>query len=281
MPVDVHLLTTINSFLDGMQNNQLQGKELKILHEDAYWRDLSKTAAYCMPGLLAKSFKLLTSVREQLKQLHEDPDLVASQKQVIGLQAELLQCKNDQLEALQATVKTSVEDTVKAEIRCYSKVVQENLPPAPPAISHETVKSIVQTVVQAEDRSRSFMVFNLAEEEEEQINSKVEEMLLVLDEKPKVEACRLGKRDPENPKVRPVKVTVSTSVAVSQILAKARNLRSSPKHSSVYISQDRSPAEREQHKLLVAELKKKRDADKSKRYYIKNGVICDGGTRQD
>jgi len=135
--------------------------------------------------------------------------------------------------------------------------------------------------VQAEDRSRSFMVFNLAEEESEQINSKVEEILLELEEKPKVEACRLGKRDPENTKVRPVKVTLSTSVAVGQILAKARTLRSSPKHSSVYISQDRTPAEREQHKLLVAELKKMRDSDKSKRYYIKGGVVCDGGTRQN
>jgi len=78
-----------------------------------------------------------------------------------------------------------------------------------------------------------------------------------------------------------VKVTLSTSVAVSQILAKARKLRTSPKRSSVYISQDRSPAEREQHRLLVAELKKMRDADKSKRYYIKGDVVCDGGPKKD
>ena len=250
-----------------------------MLADENYWRNVSKTSSFCMPGVLAKSFKLLTSVREQLTQLHEDPDLIASQKQIIGLQAELLRCKSDQLETLQATVKTSVEDTVKAEIRSYSKAVQENSPP--PAISHETVKSIVQTVVQQEDRSRSFMVFNLAEEENEQLNAKVEDILLELEEKPKIDACRLGQRDSENTKVRPVKVTLSNSVAVSQILAKARKLRSSPNHSSVYISQDRSPTEREQHKLLVSELKKKRDADKSKSYYIKSGVICDGGLRKD
>ena len=58
MPVDVHLLTTISSFLDGMQTNHLQGKELEILHEDTYWRNISKTASYCMPSLLAKSSAL-------------------------------------------------------------------------------------------------------------------------------------------------------------------------------------------------------------------------------
>jgi hypothetical protein len=181
------------------------------------------------------------------------------------------------MQAVQATVKTSVEDTVKAEMMSYSKAVQESLPA--PAIAHDTVKRIVQTVVQQEDRSRGFMVFNLPEEDNEQLNSKVGEILLELDEKPKIEASRIGQYDSE--KVRAVKVTLSTSVAVSQILAKARKLRTSPKHRSVYISQDRSPAEREQHRLLVAELKKMRDADKSKRYYIKGDVVCDGGPKKD
>lgn len=81
------------------------------------------------------------------------------------------------------------------------------------------------------------MVFNLAEEEEEQLNS----ILLELEEKPKVDACRLGQRDTENTKVRPVKVTLLTSVAVSQILAKARKLPSSPNHSSVYIQRGPFP----------------------------------------
>lgn len=279
MPVDAHLLSEVNSFLDGMVKNHCKGKGLEQLQKQEYWKDLSKTASYCMPGLLASSFKLLISTQEQLVKLHEDPDLVASQKQIIDLQAELLQCKNDQLQSLQATVKTSVEDTVKAEIKSYSKAVQENLPQ--PAIAQETVKTIVQAVMQEEDRSRSFMVFNLPEEKEEQLNAKVGEVLQELGEKPRMEACRLGPRSKDTTKVRPVKVILSSMVAVNQVLAKARRLRSSPKHKSVYISQDRSPAERVQHRLLVAELKRKRGDDTSKRYYIKGGVICDGGLRKD
>ena len=245
----------------------------KTMSKDAMSRDffdavklLSEQNSY-----LAK-YSILKEENEALKS-----KLIESQQQVIGLQVELLASRTDQMQAVQATVKTTVEDSVKAEIKSYSKVVQESLPV--PTIAHDTVKSIAQAVVQQEDRSRGFMVFNLPEEDDEQLNSKVEEILLELDEKPKIEASRIGQLDSE--KVRAVKVTLSNSVAVSQILAKARKLRSSPKYSSVYISQDRSRAEREQHRLLVAELKKMRDADKSRRYYIKGGVICDGGLKSD
>lgn len=280
MPVDMCLLAEIDHWLKLTEKGHGRGLGMDNLKSTEHWRDLSKTASYALPSMLGCSFNHILRMREELAKLQAEPSaLIASQKQVIDLQAELLQCKSDQLQSLQATVKTSVENTVKAEIKSYSEAVQENLPQ--PTIAQETVKSIVQAVVQEKDRSRSFMVFNLPEEEKEQLNSKVGEVLLELDEKPKMEAYRLGvgQRSKENAKVRPVKVILSSTVAVNQILAKARMLRSSPKHKSVYISQDRSPAEREQHRLLVAELKKKRTDDASKRYYIKGGVICDGGPR--
>jgi hypothetical protein len=280
MPVDAKLLTDVNSYLRAMDSSHCKGNGLDILTTEEHWRNLSKTASYCIPGLVSKTFKLLVSTRDQLTQLHENPELVAAHKKIIDLQAELLQCKNEQLQSLQATVKTSVEDTVKAEFKSYSKVlVQERLPQ--PAFAHETVKTIVQAVVQEEDRSRSFMVFNLPEEEKEQLCSKVGEVLQEIDEKPRLEACRLGPRSEDNTKIRPVKVMLSNIAAVNQVLAKARMLRNSSKHNSVYISQDRTPAERQQHRLLVAELRKKRDEDTSTRYYIKGGVICDGGPRKD
>jgi len=277
MSVDPRLLTDVNIFLYGMQTNHCNGEGLDILTNNEYWKSLSKTASYSIPGIVAKAFKLLINARDQLTQLN--PELAAAHKKIIDLQAELLECKDDQLQTLQATVKTSVEDTVKAELKSYSKAVQENLPQ--PAISQESVKTIVQAVVQEEDRSRSFMVFNLPEEEKEQLCSKVGEVLQELDEKPRLEACRLGPRSEDNTKIRPVKVMLSNTTAVNQVLAKARMLRNSTKHNTVYISQDRTPAERQQHRLLVAELKKKRDEDTTTRYYIKGGVICDGGPRKE
>ena len=273
------MLAEVNKWLHAMDKNHGRGEGLDKLKEQAHWRDLNKTAQYAVPSLLANSFKFLLNMRDQLVKLHEEPDLIASQRQVIDLQAELLQCKNDQLQSLQTTVKTSVEDTVKAEFQSYSKVVQENLPQ--PAISQETVKTIIKTVVQEEDRSRSFMVFNLPEEEEEQLSSKVGEVLQELGEKPRIEVSRLGTPCKDTDKVRPVRVDLSSSVAVNQILAKARRLRTSTKHKSVFICQDRSPADRAQHRLLVEELKKKRSDDPSKKYYIKGGIVCDGGLRNN
>ena len=92
---------------------------------------------------------------------------------------------------------------MKAELKSYSRAVQENLPQ--PVIAQEIVKTIVQAVVQEEDRSRSFMVFNLPDEEEEQLCSKVEEVLQELGEKPVIEAIRLGTRSKDTATARPIK----------------------------------------------------------------------------
>ena len=150
-----------------MDTHHCKGKGLDILTTGEYWKNLSKTASYSIPGLLSESFKLLIKARDQLVQLHENPELAAAHKKIIDLQAELLQCKNDQLQSLQSTVKTSVENTVKAEFQSYSNAVKQTLPQQ--TIAQETVKTIVRTVVQEEDRSKSFMVFNLEEGKEEEL----------------------------------------------------------------------------------------------------------------
>jgi hypothetical protein len=181
----------------------------------------------------------------------EPSTLIATQKQVIDLQAELLQCKNDRLQAVQATVKTPVEDTVEAEFQTYSNGVQKNL-------SHQAIS---QEIVQEKDRSRSFMVFNLPEEEEDQdqLCSKVGEMLQELGENLKIEASRRG--TPDDIKARPIKVILSSSVAVNRILSKAMRLRTSEKYKLVFIRHDRSRKERALHRLLAGELKKRRDEE--------------------
>jgi len=270
----------------GTGTRQGPGLGMDNLESSDHWKNLSKSASYVLPTLLGSSLRHIRRLRDELVRLQADPPLVATQKQVIDLQAELLQskneqlqCKNDQLQSLQATVRTSVEDTVKAEFQTYSNVVQNNTPQQ--AIPQQIVKNIVKTVVQEEDRSRSFMVFNLPEEEEdqEQLCSKVGEVLQELGEKPKIEASRLGK--PDKSKARPIKVSLSSSVAVNQILVKARRLRTSERHKSVFICHDRSLEERVQHRLLVTELKKRREDNPKTKFYIRGGVVCDGGVRGD
>ena len=76
-------------------------------------------------------------------------------------------------------------------------------------------------------------------------------------ERPKTEAYRLGKFSSEKTSPRPVKVTMTSAGNVHHFLEKAKQLKKFSKYSKVFLSPDRSPGEREAHKLLVMELKKR------------------------
>ena len=250
MSVDISLLTEIDRWLETIEKTHGGDLGMDNLKSTDYWRDLSKNASYALPSLLGESLKWVFTMREELVKLEVEPStLITTQKQVIDLQAELLQCKNDQLQALHATVRTSVEDTVKAEFQTYSNGVQKKIPQ----------QAISQEIVLEGDRSRSLIVFNLPEEEEDQdqLCSKVGEVLQELGENPEIEASRLG--TPDDIKARPIRVKLSNSVAVGQILSKAMRLRTSEKYKSVFIRHDRSPEERALHRLLllVEQLKKR------------------------
>jgi len=99
------------------------------------------------------------------------------------------------------------------------------------------------------------LVLNIKEEKGELLCDKVGQVLLELGEKPKIEASRIGLNKPKDKKQvadRPVKVTLTGSTIVQQILTRARHRRSSEHFSKVFISPDRSPEERaEQQKLVL------------------------------
>ena len=75
---------------------------------------------------------------------------------------------------------------------------------------------------------------------------------------------------------RPIKICLSSAIIRAQVLVQARKLRNSDKFKNVFIRPDRSPDERAEHKLLVEELKLKKEADPSKHFYIKGGKVCTG-----
>ena len=66
-------------------------------------------------------------VRESLKAMKDAEELksclIRSQESVIKLQSELLDVKSKQLESVQVTVKSAVQDTVKSEMKSYSQAV--------------------------------------------------------------------------------------------------------------------------------------------------------------
>ena len=196
---------------------------------------------------------------------------ISSQKDVIRLQSELLASKTDQLQSLQTTVKTSVQDTVKAEFVSYSAAVQKT---QTQVLAPENLKTVVRNVVEEEDRSRSVIVFGLPESADEQLCDKIGDVFQEIGEKPRIEANRLGKSSGNNGKVRPVKVTLSSSITANQILVKAKTLRQSDKFKSVFICPDRSLEQRVKHRKLVLELKSKTKEEPSKRHFIRGGTIC-------
>ena len=180
-------------------------------------------------------------------------------------------CKTEQIQTMKSSVKTSVEESVKAEFVSYSTKLQSKAPVIPP----DSVRSVVKTVMEEEDRSQSVMLFGLEELDEEQIYDRVNEVFGDLGEKPRFEAQRLGKRSSgDAKKVRPVKVNLPSSAVVTQLLKKARNLRQSEKHKSVFISPDKTPEERATQRKLVEEMKKKAMEEPEKRHFIRRGAIC-------
>ena len=207
-------------------------------------------------------------------------DVIINQGTVIDLQQELIAAKNEQLTELKTTVVTSVEDTVKTELKSYSEAVNQssNRLNAGTLYDQKMLKSVVKDVVAEEDRSRNLMLFGLEEEQEEHISEKVSQVPVELGEKPIIEASRIGVKlkDYKAAKkpARPVKVTVSSSTIVQQILSKARSLRNSEYYKKVFISADRSTEQRAQHRELVQELKRRRTEEPDKRFYIRGGQLC-------
>ena len=197
--------------------------------------------------------------------------LIDSHEKVIDLQAELLSSRSEQLDTLQTTVKTSVEDTVKAEFVSYSAVVQKN---NACSLEPESLNSVVKQVVEDTDRSRSLMVFGLPEEDDEKICERISSVFEAIGEKPRFEACRLGKqKSSDQDKVRPVKVTFSSATTVYQILKNAKNLKTSDSFQSVFISPDRSPDQRAKHRELVQQLRTLANSEKHKKHFIRDGAV--------
>ena len=71
-------------------------------------------------------YEMSIVVRESLKAMKDAEELksclIRSQESVIKLQSELLDVKSKQLESVQVTVKSAVQDTVKSEMKSYTAI---------------------------------------------------------------------------------------------------------------------------------------------------------------
>ncbi len=93
-----------------------------------------------------------------------------------------------------------------------------------------------------------------------------------IDEKPLVkDVSRIGQFSKE--KCRPIKLTLTSSDHVSEILRKTKRLRTKEGYKSVYICPDRSVEERKTLKKLLDELRSKRNSDSDGHYTIRNNKV--------
>ena len=154
--------------------------------------------------------------------------MIQLQDQVIKLQEQLLSAKEGLSKAIEFNehLKTEFFEGVQKEVssvkQSFSDVVKSGSIENSAAISTESIKSVAKQIALEEELGRNIMVFGLCEEVNEEINTKVAEVLESLGEKPRVEACRIGKKSPSA--ARPVKVSFSSSSIVQQILKKSSKL---------------------------------------------------------
>ena len=217
---------------------------------------------------------------KELKKVKEEAatEVVDLQREVVTLQRDLLAEKDRQLTELRTSVVESVQTTVKEGFKSYSDVLKESCK-APSSKLQTELKTVVKSVVEEEDRSRSFMLFGLKEETEEDVSGKVGDVLLQLNLKPKVDVSRIGScvqstsQDSANRKPRPVKVTVASSAIVKEVLSRAKYLKNCSGFRGVYISPDRSVEQRAEHRKLVSELKQRLVEQPGKRHFIRGNTV--------
>ena len=229
--------------------------------------------------LFSESFHYVRLQVEKMKQLKAElssvkSQLIENQQWVISLQEQIIDNKDKQLDAVQTVVKSSVESNLKEQFKSYSEAAAENVMvcQADSLADPATLKKMVKSVVQEEDRSRNVVIFGLPEQKNENVEARVQEVFQEIGLKPTLQATRVGKIRKDNAK-RPVQVSLSSHSVVHQVLCQVKKLRHSATFSKVYVRPDRSEEERAQDRLLVNELAKKREMEPDKLHFIRSGTI--------
>lgn len=186
---------------------------------------------------------------------------IQDQKTIIKLQDKLIEKREEEISSVQSTVKT--------ELKSYSAVVSQS---CKAALAQKKIAAAVKKVTDKEDRSKNVVIYGMQEASGEDISKRVEELLTEIDEKPRIQdCCRIGVVKPDT--CRPIKFTLASNDHVRQILTKSKSLRTKEGFKSVYICPDRSVEERKAFKKLVEELKQKRISEPGYVHTIRNNKI--------
>ena len=228
--------------------------------------------------LIERQHNMIINQRVHMSQ-HQSR-MIELQDQVISLQERLLTANEGLSKARKVSedFKTEIVDTFQKEVssvkQSFSDVVKSgSLKTSAATISTESIKTVAKQIAMEEELGRNIMVFGLCEEQNEDICTKVSDVLESLGEKPRIEACRIGKKSP-SATIRPVKVSLSSSSIVQQILKNSSKLSGTEKYKRVFLAPDRTAEERAHRKELVLELKRRAEVEKDKKLFIRGGKIC-------
>ncbi len=199
-------------------------------------------------------------------------EILSGKKNVIDLQAKLIEKRDEELVFLKSAVESevrSVQGVVETEMKSYASALTKS---CTAALAPQKLRAAVKTVSEKEDRCKNVMIYGLEELSDENLEEEVGKVLSEIEEKPVIrDCCRVGFKK-EGSK-RPVKFSLSSSDMVNQILRKAKMLRTKEGYSHVYISPDRTVDERRAFKKLWEQLQQKRKSETDKVHFIKNNKV--------
>ena len=180
----------------------------------------------------------LPQLQEALKRCEEQQDkIIEAQETIIKLQAKVIENRDEELACLKSTVKEelkTVQTTVQTEIKSYSAAVSKS---CSVAFSEKKLQAAVKSVTDKEDRNRNIIMYGVEETAGEDLPNKASAILEEIEEKPLLkDCCRVGMKNSVSP--RPVKLCLSSSDMVQNVLRKAWLLRGKEGYKTVYICPD-------------------------------------------
>ena len=237
--------------------------------------------------LMSEAFHLVRFQNEKLSQMKTTltatkNKLIENQQWVISLQEQVIDCKDKQLQAVQTTVKTTVEDSVKEQFKSYSDAVQENVMVCKPdsdSLPVGKLKDVVREIAHEEDRLRNVIIFGVPERDPANLTQRVEEVFNEINVKPSVREISFVGKQSAGTSSRPIKVNLSSPSIVKTVLVQAKLLRNSDKLKSVFVKPDLSIEERTERRQLVQDLKQRRASEPDKRHYIRGGAVHSEDTK--
>ena len=101
--------------------------------------------------------------------------VIEAQQKIITLQADLVQCKDEEIQNIDAVVHESVEGSMK-EFRSYSQAVQSQAGASQTTISSAALEKVVNIVVQKGNRAKNLMIFGFEDSSTEGLLVRVQEL---------------------------------------------------------------------------------------------------------